>query len=252
MASGIGSAGEDNGNIGAWKRHEKSLASMAKEHPIKLLCTLSGDNVHVDVYFCDGVMRIVDFLINEVNRKELAGSHNTFAIYFKELDYGDTAELERTIKNKRVDIMVMKDDVKIQVKALADMRVQKLHGHVAAVNARGIEDVLWIFYFYQFKEHESPHRTCKYLLARLVIELLDADVAAINRTVSRLVEESKLEVARALDVDADIIIPMPNLVSEVELKRQLAEKDEALAEKDKIIAEKDEVITGLKRRLGTD
>ncbi|MHA1996956.1 MAG: hypothetical protein ACTSU9_02495 [Promethearchaeota archaeon] len=244
-------------DVNTWKNHEKILEALVRNHPPRLLCTTEHEGIKIDIFFCEGVMRLVNFLINEVKKKDLAGPHNTFTIYFKYRDFGESGLLEYTIDNLRVDIYIDILELKIQVKALSDVTIKDVEAQIAAVDSRGVEDRLWIFFFYQFENHASPDPVCKYLLARISIDLLERDLTETNKLLSNMIHDAKKKAADKLDVDYEILIPMPNLVSDIELKRRiaerdemLAEKDEMLAEKDEMLAEKDEIITKLKQKLG--
>ncbi|MHA1682188.1 MAG: hypothetical protein ACTSUE_14720 [Promethearchaeota archaeon] len=226
-----------------WKQHEDAIKNMVREDPLRHLCDVKRDNVAIDVFYCIGVMRIVNFLVDEVKAKELAGPHNTFTIYFKHRDFGNDGYLEYEIGDVRIDIYIELQELKIQVKALSDIKVKDVEKQITTVDARGVEDRLWIFFFYQFKNHASPEPACKYLLVRISIDLLTRDLTATNYLVRTLMNEAKKQAAEVLDVEHEILIPMPNLVTDVELKRRIAERDRLIAEKDEIITEKDEIIT---------
>ncbi len=57
----------------------------------------------------------------------------------------------------------------------------------------------------------------------------------------------KLAQESGVDLDEDDLIPVENIITVVELKRQLEEKDKALEEKDKIIKEQEKEIKRLKQ-----
>ena len=110
------------------------------------------------------------------------------------------------------------------------------------------------FYFSFFLQREPKDKSkslkvdsCIYYLVVICFSRKKVQEKDLNDLVSRLRMEhddfvEKLAQESGVDLDEDDLIPVENIITVVELKRQIEVKNKALEEKDKALEEKDKII----------
>jgi len=254
-----------------WKDREPAIKALVPGLLRDLVVHVHRAPVTVRMFFCEGVMAIVKYFREHTKGKEIGAAHHVFTILGKHAVYGDRGRMEVASNGERLDIFIEDEMVSISVKSLVMATIEVIHGTAMAAFDCAPVDKTWIFFFYQFEGDATPRPPCEYLITWVEIDSLDLDPARTTRQVIKMITKAKDKVAKQLGVPAKIMLPVDNIITVTDLKREIAEKDKALGEerkasaekdkvidekdkvideKDKVINEKDKVIVDLKKRLG--
>jgi hypothetical protein len=189
-------------------------------------------------------MNFVDFLRSSTKSSLLSSQHDAFKHLFNYLVYENRGQTEMKIGSNRVDIYVEDSHHAVEIKTISEMSYQKLYEKIIGVLNAEIQtpDSLWIFFFYKIAQSVPNQPKCKYLLVFIIIDLLVLDLENLQTELIDLVEESKIEVAKKLQIRPALILPLENLIKVEDLERLVEEKDHALQEKDQALQEKDQAL----------
>ncbi|MBN2153144.1 MAG: hypothetical protein JW839_16950 [Candidatus Lokiarchaeota archaeon] len=243
-----------------WRERENSIAALVPALRDALLVRVRRKPVDVRVYFCKGVMDIVEYIREHTKGKEMGAQHHVFKILGKHAEFGTTGRLEVASKSERVDIYLDDTMASVEVKTLSMATLETIRGTAMAAFEGNPANTTWIFFLYAFEGFASPKPPCQYLLTWIAIDSLDIDFDQTARLVVRMVQKAKEQAAKKLGVPGKILVPVDNIITVVDKERELAEykvkvekeiadKDKEIADKDKEIADKDKEIAELKRRL---
>ena len=227
-----------------WNEREPAIKALVPDLLRDLVLIEEGKPVTIRIFFCQGVMAVVKYLREATKAMELGATHHAFKILGKHARYGDRGRLEFSDKGERMDIYIEDTMVSISVKTLVMATMKVIRGTVMAVFDSSPVDKTWIFFFYKFEKDATPRPPCQYLITWVEIDSLDIDPARITRQVIKMVTKSKEKVAKQLGVPAKILVPVDNIITVEDMKREIEEKDNLIAQKDREIAD-------LKKRLST-
>ncbi|MEX2684211.1 MAG: hypothetical protein Q6373_021755 [Candidatus Sigynarchaeota archaeon] len=246
-----------------WQEREAAIAALVPALRDALLVRVRRKPVDVRVYFCKGVMDVVQYIRDETKGKDKGAQHHVFKILGKHAEFGTAGRMEMHSGGERVDIYFDDTMASVEVKSLTMATMETIRGTAMAAFEGNPVDKTWIFFIYAFEGFASPKPPCQYLLTWIAIDSLDIDFDQTANLVVRMVQKAKEQAAKKLGVPGKILVPVDNIIRVVDKERELAEykakaeqeiaeKDKEIAEKDEEIVQKDKEIEELKRRLARE
>jgi hypothetical protein len=236
----------------SWREREPAIKALAPDLLRALVVLEAQPPVTVRVFFCEGVMAVVNYLREATKAMEPGATHHVFKILAKHAIYGDRGRLEVASKGERMDIYLDDTMVSISVKTIVMATLKAIRGTTMAIFDSSPVDKTWIFFFYKFKGNASPRPPCKYLITWVDIDSLD--LYPPNRLIKQvitMVTKSKDKAAKQLGVPGKILIPVQDIIKVEDLEREVAElkaeKNQAIAENERLSKEN----ADLKKRLAT-
>jgi hypothetical protein len=244
--------------VKTWREREGEIAGLVPGLRDALLVQMTKKPVEVRVYFCQGVMDVINYIGKETAGKEAGAQHHVFKILGKHVEFGRAGRMEVHGKGERVDIFVDDTMVSVEVKTLTMATLEKIRGTTMAAFEGNPVDKTWIFFLYAFEKFASPRPPCQYLLTWIIIDSLDVDFGKTTSLVIRMVQKAKEQAAKKLGVPGKILVPVENIIRVVDKERELAEykakaekeiaeykakTEKMIADKDKVLADKDKEIT---------
>jgi len=207
-----------------WKERELEIMKLVPGLCDALLVEVRRKPVYVRVYYCEGVMAIVEYIRDHTKGMEHGAQHHVFKILGKHAEFGDQGQLEVSSDAERMDIYIKESMVSVEVKTLTMATIETIRGTVMAAFEGNPADKTWIFFLYKFDGDASPRPSCAYLLTWVAIDSLDIDFDRIADVVVTLVQKAKDKVAKKLGVPGRILIPVENIIKVEDLERELKEK----------------------------
>lgn len=243
-----------------WRERENAIVALVPALRDALLVRVRRKPVDVRLYFCKGVMDVVEYIRDETKGMEIGAQHHVFKILGKHVEFGTAGRMEVPGNRERADIYVDDTMVSVEVKTLTMATLETIRGTTIAAFDGSPVDKTWIFFLYAFEGFASPRPPCQYLLTWIAIDSLDIDYGQTANLVVRMVQKAKEQAAKKLGVPGRILVPVENIIRVVDKERELAEykakaeKEIAnlKAQKDREIADKDKEIAELKQRLAKD
>jgi hypothetical protein len=227
--------------VKTWREREGEIAMLVPGLRDALLVRSTRKPVDVRVYFCKGVMDVIEYIGKETAGKEIGAQHHVFKILGKLIEFGTTGRTEVHTKGERVDIFIDDTMVSVEVKALTMATLEKIQGMTMAAFEGNPVDKTWIFFLYAFEKSASPRPPCQYLLTWVAIDSLDIDFTKTTRLVIQMVQKAKEQAAKKLGVPGRILVPVENIIRVVDKERELAEykakTEKEIADKERELAE---------------
>ena len=207
-----------------WKERELEIMKLVPGLCDALLVEVRHKPVYVRVYYCEGVMAIVEYIRDHTKGMEHGAQHHVFKILGKHAEFGEQGRLEVSSGAERMDIYIEDTMVSIEVKTLTMATIETIRGTAMAAFEGNPADKTCIFFLYKFAGNPSPRPPCAYLLTWVAIDSLDIHFDRVASLVVSMVQKAKDQAAKKLGVPAKILIPVENIIKVDDLERELKEK----------------------------